>query len=63
MSALDDRNRWLDHLNHECARCPADLCDRGLELAAAVRDSMAEDETIWFEGVFRGAPDRLERPR
>ena len=43
MSALDDRKRWLDHL-HECTLCPVDLCDKGMELAAAVRESMARGE-------------------
>jgi hypothetical protein len=51
MTALDDRNAWLAHL-HECTRCPVDLCDRGLELAAAVRESMAPGET--WEGVWAG---------
>lgn len=50
MPALDDRLRWLDHL-HECTRCPVQLCDTGLELAAAVRDSMAPGET--WEGVWK----------
>lgn len=44
MSALDDRRRWLEHL-HYCTRCPVDLCDKGVELAAAVRQSMAPGET------------------
>jgi hypothetical protein len=51
VSALDDRRAWLDHL-HDCCRCPTDLCDRGAELAAAVRDSMAHGET--WEGVWAG---------
>ena len=49
MSALVDRLRWLAHLR-ECTRCPAQLCDEGLELAAAVRESMAPGET--WEGVY-----------
>lgn len=50
MNALEDRLRWLAHL-HECTRCPVDLCDRGVELAADVRDSMAPGET--WNGVHR----------
>ena len=46
MTAVSDRSLWLAHLRY-CTRCPTDLCDRGLELAAAVRDSM------WYE--YRGA--------
>ena len=53
MSALDDRNRWLAHL-HECTLCPVNLCDRGLELAAAVQASMAPGES--WEGVYAAAP-------
>jgi hypothetical protein len=48
VSALRDRIRWLDHL-HDCCQCPVNLCDRGMELAAAVRESMAPGET--WEGV------------
>lgn len=44
MAALDDRKRWLDHLA-ECTLCPVNLCDKGEELAAAVRQSMAPGET------------------
>ena len=44
MTALDDRRRWLDHLA-DCTRCPTDPCDRGAELMAAVRESMAPGET------------------
>ena len=53
MSALDDRNRWLAHL-HECTLCPVNLCDRGLELAAAVQASMAPGES--WEGVYAAPP-------
>jgi hypothetical protein len=49
MSALEDRVRWLAHL-HECIECPTYLCDRGAELAAAVRESMAPGET--WEGIY-----------
>lgn len=49
MPALSDRSLWLAHLKH-CTRCPVDLCDRGLELAAAVRESIAPGET--WEGVW-----------
>lgn len=49
MSALSDRSLWLAHLRY-CTQCPADLCDRGMELAAAVRESMAPQET--WEGVW-----------
>jgi hypothetical protein len=49
MSAIDDRSRWLAHL-HECIRCPVQLCDVGMELAAAVRDSMDPGET--WEGIY-----------
>ena len=44
MSALDARERWIDHL-HECTRCPVDLCDKGEELAAEVRATLAPEET------------------
>jgi len=44
MAALDDRRAWLDHLA-ECTRCPVDLCDQGEELAAAVRASVADEES------------------
>jgi hypothetical protein len=49
VSALDDRVRWLAHL-HECTLCPVNLCDTGLELAAAVRESMAPGEN--WQGVW-----------
>jgi hypothetical protein len=49
MSVLEDRRAWLDHL-HDCTLCPVNMCDRGLELAAAVRDTMTEGET--WEGVW-----------
>lgn len=44
MAALEDRKRWLEHM-HECTRCPVDLCDKGVELAAAVRASLAPGES------------------
>jgi hypothetical protein len=53
VSALDDRNRWLAHL-HECTLCPVNLCDRGLELAAAVQASMAPGES--WEVVYAAPP-------
>ena len=53
MTALDDRNRWLAHLR-ECTLCPVNLCDRGLELAAAVQASMDPGES--WEGVYATAP-------
>jgi hypothetical protein len=49
MTALDDRRRWLAHL-HDCCQCPANPCDRGLELAAAVRESMAPGES--WQGIY-----------
>jgi hypothetical protein len=49
MAALQDRSAWLAHLC-DCTRCPANLCDHGLELAAAVRDSMAPGES--WQGVY-----------
>lgn len=51
MTAFADRAAWLDHL-HECTQCPVNLCDRGEELAAAVRASMARGES--WEGVWNG---------
>ena len=56
MSALDDRNRWLAHL-HECTLCPVNLCDRGEELAAAVRATMAHEES--WEGMYAAPPRPL----
>jgi hypothetical protein len=53
VSALDDRNRWLAHL-HECTLCPVNLCDRGLELAAAVQASMGPGES--WEVVYAAPP-------
>ena len=44
MTAIDARKAWLDHLD-QCTLCPVDLCDKGVELAAAVRASMAPEET------------------
>lgn len=44
MTARDDRDRWLEHM-HECTLCPVDLCDKGEELAAAVRASLAPGES------------------
>lgn len=41
---IEDRKAWLDHLA-DCTLCPVDLCDKGVELAAAVRASMAPEET------------------
>ena len=38
------RDKWLDHL-HECTLCPVNLCDRGEELAAEVRATLAPNET------------------
>ena len=49
MNALSDRSLWLAHLRY-CTSCPTDLCDRGLELAAAVEASLAPGET--WEGVW-----------
>lgn len=49
MTALDDRLRWLAHLR-ECVACPTDMCDLGMELAAAVRESMIPGESwevVW----------------
>ena len=51
MSALDDRRAWLDHL-HECTLCPTSPCDKGLELHAAVKESLTPGE-MW-EGVWNG---------
>lgn len=48
MTALGDRRAWLAHLRY-CTRCPTDLCDRGEELAAAVRATMTPGES--WEGV------------
>lgn len=45
MSALSDRSLWLAHLRY-CTRCPTDLCDRGEELYAAVRESMVPGESM-----------------
>ena len=42
---------WLNHLMFECCSCPAQRCDRGDELAAAVRELMAPGET--WEGIWR----------
>lgn len=55
MSTLDDRKRWLDHLQ-DCTLCPTSPCDRGLELAAAVRDSIAPGEE--WEGVWAASDGR-----
>lgn len=49
MSAIEDRKLWLAHLR-ECTLCPVNPCDRGLELAAAVRESMDPGES--WEGIW-----------
>lgn len=53
MTALNDRRLWLAHLR-ECTLCPVNMCDRGLELAAAVEATLAPGET--WQGVWN-APD------
>lgn len=53
MSAISDRSLWLAHLRY-CTQCPSDLCDRGMELAAAVEAGLLPGET--WEGVY--APTR-----
>ena len=63
MGALNDRRMWLAHLR-DCTRCPVDLCDQGLELAAAVRATLAKGE--YWEGVWvklegRWAPNSVSR--
>ena len=55
MTELQDRSAWLAHLR-DCTRCPANLCDHGAELAAAVRDSMDPGES--WQGIYapKGQP-------
>ena len=50
MTAISDRSRWLAHLRY-CTQCPANLCDRGEELAAAVKASMTPGE--FWQGIYR----------
>lgn len=54
MSALDDRNRWIDHY-HGCSTCgdTAGYCETGLDLIAAMEASMTPGENL---------PPLLERP-
>lgn len=56
MTAISARSAWLAHLRC-CTRCPTDLCDRGEELAAAVRATMAPGET--WQSVYRPTADQL----
>jgi hypothetical protein len=41
--ASEARAAWMDHL-HECRACPVNLCDKGDELASAVRQTLAPGE-------------------
>jgi hypothetical protein len=55
-AAISDRSLWLAHLRY-CTRCPTDLCDRGEELAAAVRETLAHGET--WQGIHRPLDGQL----
>jgi len=53
VTALDDRRAWLAHLR-ECTQCPVNRCDRGDELAAAVRETLTPGDH--WQGIYRPKP-------